>query len=146
MHKAVAFILLFTACATTTPAPAPIPTLTRIEVLELERSLSAPLVHRDMAALRAVAAPDFIGTGPDGVPLQSIDELMPILGEPLPAGAGLNSFEDALVLRPGITVVVGEMYGRAQEGGERINPLRYTAVWLYREGQWQLAALHLARR
>jgi hypothetical protein len=114
--------------------------LTNAEVEELEDRRYAAMVGADLGALDELLSDDVLYAHSNA----SVDSKASYL-ELLRTGAlaykALEHTTEAVILRPGVTIVSGTMSGSIQmHGTAKTLNSRVAAVWVLDDGRWRLAA------
>lgn len=114
------------------------------QIRGLERAWLEAEGRRDSRALDRLIADDFIGTGPGGNILEKQDIVPRDTDEAAP---GSNPWAKA-ALGPITVRLFGEtalVMGRIHMSGSTGAGVRFTKVYMTRQGQWRLVAAHLER-
>ena len=112
------------------------------ELIAMERQWLAAEVSGDVAALDKMYADDFIGTGPGGNILYKDDVVPP--AEYQGRGRFPNAtLKESVVRVYGTTAVVMGLVGI--ESPTQPGQMRFTKVYLKRDGRWICVAAHLSR-
>ena len=119
------------------------------DLMNVEKAFTQASVQRDRGALERIYAEEFVGTRPDGVARTKAEDLQDAMSNPSVRGAttsdmlvqlhgnvgvvtGLNTFEIARAV-PG--------FEQNAEGVTAL-PVRFTDVFVRRDGRWQIVASH----
>lgn len=117
-------------------------------LIQLERDIGKANVERDYAFFDRVEADEFIFTGADGSLLNKQEDLRG-LKEPANPDAALLAYdvdEMNVLLYEKTAVVTGRVTTkRRYKGVESSSQSRFTDVFLWRDGRWQIVAGHSSR-
>ena len=119
------------------------------DLMNVERAFTQASVKRDRGTLERIYADEFVGTRPDGVVRTKNEDLQDAMSNPSVRGAttsdmrvqlhgnvgvvtGLNTFEIARAV-PGF---------EQNRNGVTSLPVRFTDVFVMRDGRWQIVASH----
>jgi ketosteroid isomerase-like protein len=113
-----------------------------VEVLRVNEDFDRAIVARDVAAYERIFANEFIFTGFDGAVTDREKEIEKVRSRNLKFEYGKS--DDVRVKVFGRTAVVtGRFTARGKNDGEVFSFVeRYTAVYVKRDGQWQMVAEH----
>ena len=115
---------------------------TEAELVALEKQWLEAEVHGDVAALDKMFAADFIGTGPGGNILYK-DDIVPSAEHQGQGRFPNAALKESVVRVYGTTAVVMGLVGI--ETPNEHGRLRFTKVYLKRDGRWICVAAHLSR-
>jgi FKBP-type peptidyl-prolyl cis-trans isomerase len=101
------------------------------QLSKLEAQFFAALGAQNVTALTALLAPDFLSTELDGMTLGKPELLAKVKATPLEISA---PEEQKTRVAGTAAIVTGQATWNNQQ------PIRYTQVWLLRQGRWQLAS------
>ena len=114
-------------------------------VLEAEDAYVAAELSRDEAALRRIVDDRFVFNSGNGTTSGKEALIEALLGM---AMTGQDVSERSVLIEGNVALVFGttEIRTAAQEGGERVSLLRYTSIYVKREGDWRLLGLQMQPR
>ena len=115
---------------------------TELEVLKVNEEFDKAIISRDATAYERILADDFIFTSFDGAVTNKTQELAKVKSGDLKFKSGKS--DDIRVKVYGKTAVVtGKFTAEGQSKGKDFTFLeRYTAVFVKRNGRWQMVAEH----
>lgn len=121
---------------------------TKQDLMQLERDIGKANIERDYAFFDRVEADEFIFTGSDGSLLTKKEDLEG-LKKPANPDVKLLAYdvdEMNVLLYEKSAVVTGRVTTRNQfKGTEVSSQTRFTDVFVFREGRWQIVAGHSSR-
>jgi hypothetical protein len=121
---------------------------TKLDLMQLERDIGKANVDRDYAFFDRVEADEFIFTGADGSLLSKQEDLKS-LKEPANPDFTLLAYEVEEMdvhLYEKTAVVTGRVTTkRRYKGTESLSQSRFTDVFVWRDGRWQIVAGHSSR-
>lgn len=121
---------------------------TKQVLMQLERDIGKANIERDHAFFDRVEADEFIFTGADGSLLNKQEDLKG-LKEPANPDAVLLGYdvdEMNVLLYEKTAVVTGRVTTkRRYKGAESSSQSRFTDVFVWRDGRWQIVAGHSSR-
>jgi len=121
---------------------------TKQDLMQLERDIGKANIERDYAFFDRVEADEFIFTGSDGSLLTKREDLEG-LKKPANPDVKLLAYDvDQMnvLLYDKTAVVTGRVITKNQyKGAEVSSPSRFTDVFAWRDGRWQLVAGHSSR-
>lgn len=121
---------------------------TKQALMQLERDIGKANIDRDYAFFDRVEADEFIFTGADGSLLNKQEDLKG-LKEPANPDAALLAYdvdEMNVLLYEKTAVVTGRVTTkRRYKGVESSSQSRFTDVFVWRDGRWQIVAGHSSR-
>jgi ketosteroid isomerase-like protein len=142
-HALVAAILVCSAFAAT-PAPTPDDKSAEAEVRQLNSDETQAFIHKDPDAMARIWSDDFVVTNP----LNKFVNKQQVLGMMKSGFLIINSYDrqieylkvygDTVIIAGHETVIWG---GKMPNAG-KTEHLRFTAVWMKQNGQWQEVARH----
>ena len=138
--RRMSIAMLLAACATRT-APPP-PELSTMELLSLESKWMAAVVTHDRRALDRMLADDFIGVTVDGEVHDKAQEIDARMSAQWPSGMRMHGDQEHVVRHSGTVLILGESYRLATPEAPPLDRTKYSSVWRYRDGRWQLASTH----
>lgn len=138
---ALALPALLVAAACGRPAPAP-PHDARADLLALERHWDDAIVRKDVAALDALLAPDFVFIDPDGS-ITTRAQLLASVGSPRLTIEPFETRDVTVRLYGGTAILTGwfEQHGSWDGAAFRVRQ-RYTDVYVRRGTGWMAASAH----
>lgn len=121
---------------------------TKQVLMQLERDIGKANIERDYAFFDRVEAEEFIFTGADGSLLTKQEDLKG-LKEPASPDVALLAYdvdEMNVLLYEKAAVVTGRVTTkRRYKGAESSSQSRFTDVFVWRDGRWQIVAGHSSR-
>ena len=121
---------------------------TKQALMQLERDIGKANIERDYAFFDRVEADEFIFTGSDGSLLNKQEDLKG-LKEPANPDVTLLAYdvdEMNVLLYEKTAVVTGRVTTkRRYKGAESSSQSRFTDVFVWRDGRWQIVAGHSSR-
>lgn len=124
------------------------PDQTKQTLMQLERDIGKANIERDYAFFDRVEADEFIFTGADGSLLTKQEDLKG-LKEPANPDVALLAYdveEMNVLLYEKTAVVTGRVTTkRRYKGTESSSQSRFTDVFVWRDGRWQIVAGHSSR-
>lgn len=121
---------------------------TKQDLMQLERDIGKANIERDYAFFDRVEADEFIFTGADGSLLNKKEDLKG-LKEPANPDVTLLAYdvdEMSVLLYEKTAVVTGRVTTkRRYKGAEVSSQSRFTDVFVWRDGRWQIVAGHSSR-
>jgi hypothetical protein len=124
-------LALFAACPS---APK-----TEAAVLDTEHHWAAALEHRDRAALDCIISPDFQDTTTEGE-LRSRDQILGSVAD-TSRPRSQNKLSDMHARIFGDVAVVKGL-NHVMDGAKELAQVRFTDVFIYRDGRWQAVSGH----
>ena len=115
------------------------------DLLKTEREWLDAYVKSDFAILERIKADDYSITYSTGEVMSKAQEIAKLKSMPAPAGAFKLNTEDTKVRVYGDTAVLtGVLIQSWTDNGKQVSTrLRYTDVWVRRNGRWQVTAAQL---
>ena len=127
-----------------------IPSATRVgaeeqRVLSVEDEYVAAEVTRDEQALRRLVDDKFVQNSPTGTTSGKEELIRGVLNMRM---LGQTVRERSVLIEGDLAIIFGTADLRFADPGkeDRVNSLRYTSVYVRRDGQWRMLALHMQRR
>lgn len=121
---------------------------TKQDLMQLERDIGKANIERDYVFFDRVEADEFIFTGADGSLLTKQEDLKG-LKEPANPDAALLAYdvdEMNVLLYEKTAVVTGRVTTKSRrKGAELSSQSRFTDVFVWRDGRWQIVAGHSSR-
>jgi hypothetical protein len=133
------------ACAHSSPYPIGAAERDRQLVLATEDAYAAAEVNRNEADLRRLVDEQFMYNGANGTTFGKEELIRSVLRMNM---TGQTISERSVILQGEIAVVFGttELHFQDPHQPSRTSRLRYTSVYVKREGSWQLLALQMQPR
>ena len=143
-RSAMACYIFVSLCAASTALAQEVASTQEV-LIELERSWNAAVYQRDVDHIETLLADDFIGTYDDGSRGDKARELELIAGFNQQVESAVQDdftvqiYDDTAVVWFTLRII-GIRQGQRAE-----LTLRYTDVWLQRDGRWQCVSTHSTR-
>lgn len=117
----------------------------RAGVLAAEDAYVAAEVNRDEAALRRLVDEKFVANSARGTTSGKEELIRTVLSWNM---TGQTISERSVILERGMAVIMGTAELQFQDPGQppRASRLRYTSVWVNRDGVWRMLALQMQAR
>lgn len=133
------------ACAHAAPRDTAASSDIRAEVLAVETAWNDALVRKDTAAVARILAPDFVYVAPDGE-MAGRELLLRVIADPRGQMEPFTT-RDVVVRRHGETAVVTGWFRQAgtAQGQRYESYIRYTDVYVRRDGRWIAVSAHASR-
>lgn len=114
-------------------------------VLSAEDEYVAAEVTRDEQALRRLVDDKFVQNSPTGTTSGKEELIRGVLNMRM---LGQTVRERSVLIEGDLAIIFGTADLRFADPGkeDRVNSLRYTSVYVRRDGQWRMLALHMQRR